>query len=72
MYWRLSLQACYKKIEDVKKRKYEQRIHVVEYGCFSPLILSTSNGLGPLSTLVYMRIAQLQVREILETLQLTY
>lgn len=39
---------------------YDQRIHEVEYGCFSPLIFSTSGGLGPVSTLVYKRIAQLQ------------
>ena len=56
-YQGLFLQAFYKNIEDVKKRKYEQRIHEVEYGFFSPLILSTSGGLGPHSTLVYMCIA---------------
>ena len=60
MYWRLFLQACCKKITNVKKRRYDERICEVEYGCFSPLIFSKSGGLGPVSTLVYKRIAQLQ------------
>ena len=60
MHWGLSLQGCYKEIEDVKKRKYDQRICEVEYGCFSPLILSISSSLGPVSTLVYKCITQLQ------------
>ena len=38
----------------------DQRIHEIEYGCFCPLIFSTSGGLGPVSTLVYKRIALLQ------------
>ena len=44
----------------MKKRKYDHRIRDIDYGCFSPLIFSTSDGHGSVSTVVYKHIAQLQ------------
>ena len=60
MYQGRSLQACYKMAENEKKRKYDQQVWEVEFGCFSPLIFSTGGGLGPISSLVYKCIASLQ------------
>ena len=37
-----SLMACYRANEEIKKRKYDQRIREVEHASFSPLIFSTS------------------------------
>ena len=40
-----------------KKRPYEDRLLEVEHGTFSPLVFSTSGGMGPITTTVYKRIA---------------
>ena len=55
----VSLPQCYRRAELEKKRKYEERIHEVEHGTFSPLVFSCTGGMGPLATVVYKRIATL-------------
>ena len=47
------LDKCYRKNEQEKKRAYDQRIREVEHGLFSPLVFSTSGGMGPTATTVY-------------------
>ena len=54
-----TLAQCYRRNEQEKKRSYEERVRKVEHGSFSPLIFSTSGGLGPIGTVVYKRIASL-------------
>jgi hypothetical protein len=56
-YRDVPLSSCYRKNEVEKKRKYDQRIRDVELGCFSPLIFSTSGGLGPTATIVFKNLA---------------
>ena len=56
-YKGLTLPAVYKKVENRKKRKYDDRIRNVEHGCFSPLVFSTNGGLAPVSDTVFKRIA---------------
>ena len=43
----------------MKKREYGDRIREIEHGSFTPLIFSTSGGLGKESTVAYKRIAEL-------------
>ena len=52
-----TLVQCYRRNEQEKKRAYEERVREVEHGSFSPLIFSTSGGMGPIATVVYKRIA---------------
>ena len=40
-------------------RKYDEQVHEVERGTFSPLIFSCSGGMGPTATIVFKRIATL-------------
>ena len=42
-----------------KKREYDQRVREVEHGSFSPLVFSTSGGMGPTANVVYKRIASM-------------
>ena len=65
---KFSLEACYRHHERSKKRTYEQRIMEVEHGSFTPLIFSTSGGMGKLAQTFYKRLASL----IAEKRQLTY
>ena len=65
---KFSLEACYRHHERSKKRFYEQRITEVEHGSFTPLIFSTSGGMGRLAQTFYKRLASL----IAEKRQLTY
>ena len=41
-----SLAATYRKHEKRKSRAYEQRVHEIEHGSFTPLIMSATGGVG--------------------------
>ena len=54
-----SLSQCYRQNELQKKRAYDQRVRELEHGSFSPLVFSTTGGMGPTATTVYKRLASL-------------
>ena len=56
---RQTFEAAYKKHEDEKKRTYGQRILEIEHGVFTPLVLSTSGGMGREAQTFYKRLADL-------------
>ena len=56
-YRKTSVSACYSNQERIKKRGYEQRINEIEHGSFTPLIFSTSGGMGKSATVFYKRLA---------------
>ncbi len=58
-YLSTSLAQCYRRNEWEKKREYEQRVREVEHGSFSPLVFSTTGGMGNTATVVYKRLASL-------------
>ena len=49
-----ALQSTYRRHEQEKKRQYDQRIREVEHSTFTPLVLSTTGGMG---TTFYKRLA---------------
>ncbi len=51
--------ACYKKHEREKKISYEQRVREIEYVSFTPLVMSTTGGMGREATTFYKRLASL-------------
>lgn len=55
-----SLATCYKDNEEIKKRKYDQRIREVEHSTFSPLVFSSSGGCAPITSLFIKRLSLLQ------------
>ena len=52
-----SLQSTYRRHEQEKKRQYDQRIREVEHSMFTPLVLSTTGGMGRAATTFYKRLA---------------
>ena len=54
-----SLPAAYKKHEDENKRIYGQRILEIEHGVFTPLVFSTTGGMGREAQTFYKRLADL-------------
>ena len=48
--------VCYIHHERIKKRNYEQRINEIEHGSFTPLIFSTSGGMGKAASIFYKRL----------------
>ena len=58
-YVKESLIQCYRQLELDKKRAYEARVREIELGCFTPLVLSSSGGLGPAAKTFYKRLASL-------------
>ena len=53
------LSVCYKDNEDMKKRKYDQRIREIEHSSFSPLVFSSSGGCAPIASLFIKRLSLL-------------
>ena len=58
-YMNTDPQQLYIQHEREKKRMYNDRILQVEKGFFSPLIFSTTGGMGPESTRFHKRVAEL-------------
>ena len=54
-----SISAAYKKHEDVKKRAYGQSVREIEHGVFTPLVFSTTGGMGQEATTFYKRLADI-------------
>ena len=45
-----SISTAYKKHEDIKKRAYGQGVREIEHGVFTPLVFSTTGGMGQKAT----------------------
>ena len=58
-YRHLTLASAYSRQEQLKRRHYEQRVIQVEHGSFTPLVFSTSGGLGKAAETTYKRLASL-------------
>ena len=58
-YLNTSLAQCYRRNKLGKKREYEERVREIEHGSFSPLVFSTTGGMGNTATVVYKRLASL-------------
>ena len=54
-----SLAATFRKHEGEKRRAYEERVREVERGSFTPLVFSSSGGMGKAAMVVYRRLADL-------------
>ena len=58
-YRNMQLPSAYRLHERQKQRSYDQRIKEVEHGSFTPLVFSTSGGMGKCASVTYKRIATL-------------
>ena len=58
-YRNLPLTTCYRRNEQEKRRAYDQRVREIEHGCFSPLVVSASGGMGPTAKVVYKKLASM-------------
>ena len=58
-YLKKPLPSLYRTHEQSKRRDYEDRIIHIEHGTFSPLVFSTSGGMGPIANTVFSRIASM-------------
>ena len=58
-YRNTSLPQCYRQNELEKKRAYDERVREIEHGSFSPLVFSTTGGMGTTATVIYKRLASL-------------
>jgi hypothetical protein len=54
-----SLSSVYQSNEKEKRRTYEQRIREVEYGSFTPLVMSATGGLAPAASVFYKKLASM-------------
>ena len=54
-----SLSATYRKHEQEKRRHYDQRVRDIEHASFTPLVLSTTGGMGRAATTFYRRLASM-------------
>ena len=54
-----SLPSVYRKHEQEKRRQYDQRVREIEHATFTPLVLSTTGGMGRAATTFYKRLASM-------------
>ena len=54
-----TLATLFRAQEKEKRRAYDQRIREVEYGSFTPLVMSATGGLAPAASIFYKRLASL-------------
>ena len=54
-----TLDATFHRHETEKRRAYEERIREVEHGSFTPLVFSSTGGMGKVATTTYKHLAQL-------------
>ena len=45
----MSLASCYRRNEEDKKRKYDERVREMERGCFALLVFPAAGGFPPIS-----------------------
>ena len=60
-YCTLSLSYAYKRHEDAKKHEYGNQVREVEHGVFTPLVFTSTKGMGWDTTTFYKRLADLLV-----------
>ena len=53
------MSATYRKHEKEKRRHYEHRVNEIERSSFTPLVFSTTGGMGPSALTFYRRLADL-------------
>ena len=58
-YQKMQLPSAYRLHERQKQRSYDQRVQEVEHGSFTPLVFSTSGGMGKCASVTYKRLASL-------------
>ena len=58
-YRSLGLASAYKRHEDAKKCEYDQCVREVEHGVFTPLVCTSTGGVGWEATVFYKRLADL-------------
>ena len=51
--------SCYRKHENIKKREYYLRIREIERASFTPIVLSSTGGMGSIATTTCKRLASL-------------
>ena len=54
-----ALVATFRQYEGKKHCPYEERVHEVEHGNFTPLVFSSSGGMGMAATTMYKPLAHL-------------
>ena len=55
----VSLNSVYRRHEQEKKRQYEQRVREVQHSTFTPLVMSTTGGMGKAAATFYKRLASM-------------
>ena len=58
-YIKSTLKTCHRRHEMEKRRHYDERIRNVDHGSFTPLVFTTSGGIGPTANIFYKRLASL-------------
>ena len=53
------LSSIYRKHEQEKRREYDQRVREIEHATFTPLVFSTTGGMGQAATTFYRRLASM-------------
>ena len=54
-----SLSSVYHRHEQEKRKQYDERVRLVEHAPFTPLVLTTTSGMGRAATTFFKRLASM-------------
>ena len=71
-YSSLKPAECYNRFESTRSAEYEERINKVDCGSFTPMVLSSSGGMGPRMSMALKHLAKITAEKTNQALSVTF
>ena len=71
-YSHLTPEECYTRFETTRSAEYEERINKVDCGSFTPMVMSSSGGMGPRMTMALKQLAMRTAEKTNQRLSVTF
>ena len=65
-------EECYERFETTRSDEYEERINKVDCGSFTPMVMSSSGGMGPRMTMALKQLATRTAERTNQRLSVTF
>ena len=71
-YSSLKPAECYNRFESTRSAEYEERINKVDCGSFTPMVLSSSGGMGPRMSMALKHLANITAEKTNQAFSVTF
>ena len=72
IYSSLKPAGCYSRFESTRSAEYEERINKVDCGSFTPMVLSSSGGMGPRMSMALKHLAKITAEKTNQAFSVTF